>query len=424
MSYNYLPLDHKWLHFEQVENLLQYQQLLSITFTAHEHITTNQNFVPTLTNNHHFFTNTIGTTSKSASIFTGNSNLLRLMIAFKIKSLSYGKSGVSIETVKQLLHLYNHNIIPVTPILHASENTTALTALLQTIKGEGNVLMAGKLMQATAAFEAAGIQPLILQPIEEQAIFSGNQYTTAFAFYVLQQAKKINALCTHGFAYSMNMVQANRYMLHEKVNLERKDNNYQNVANVLKQLVIEHSIGKVDVPAFNNCVHVLSNAETALQNCIDVWMQEVNIPSEQFVVNADGTSFIQNTNSYLPALHNHLQLLYLQLNHLFQTISSLNEWLCSYSKTVIAFNDILPEEKVYTENIESLLEKLFTTIAIQLQLLVNIQQQHTNNTVQLPFLLQETSTFKHSLNNLIEVKNLQPIKDWLKNTTIEELVYS
>ncbi len=38
MSYNYLPLDRKPLNFQQVKNLLDYQQLVSITFDAHEKI--------------------------------------------------------------------------------------------------------------------------------------------------------------------------------------------------------------------------------------------------------------------------------------------------------------------------------------------------------------------------------------------------
>ena len=38
MSYNYLPLDRKWLHFSQIKNLLDFQQHVSITFDAHERI--------------------------------------------------------------------------------------------------------------------------------------------------------------------------------------------------------------------------------------------------------------------------------------------------------------------------------------------------------------------------------------------------
>src|SRR6478609_6485888 len=38
MSYNYLLLDRSWLDFEQVKNLLDYDQKISITFDAHERI--------------------------------------------------------------------------------------------------------------------------------------------------------------------------------------------------------------------------------------------------------------------------------------------------------------------------------------------------------------------------------------------------
>ncbi len=40
MSYNYLPLDSKPLQFQQIKHLLDYNQLVSITFDAHEKIMT------------------------------------------------------------------------------------------------------------------------------------------------------------------------------------------------------------------------------------------------------------------------------------------------------------------------------------------------------------------------------------------------
>src|SRR6476661_8328386 len=38
MSYNYLPLDKSTLTFQQVKHFLKYDQLVSITFAAHEGI--------------------------------------------------------------------------------------------------------------------------------------------------------------------------------------------------------------------------------------------------------------------------------------------------------------------------------------------------------------------------------------------------
>ena len=38
MTYNYLPLDKSLLTFQQVKKYLKYNQLVSITFAAHEDI--------------------------------------------------------------------------------------------------------------------------------------------------------------------------------------------------------------------------------------------------------------------------------------------------------------------------------------------------------------------------------------------------
>ena len=39
MSYNYLPLDKNPTNFQQIKNLLAHEQLISITFDAHERMT-------------------------------------------------------------------------------------------------------------------------------------------------------------------------------------------------------------------------------------------------------------------------------------------------------------------------------------------------------------------------------------------------
>jgi hypothetical protein len=39
--------------------------------------------------------------------------VVKLMLLLKIKALAQGYSGVSLETVLQLVHLYNHNILPI-----------------------------------------------------------------------------------------------------------------------------------------------------------------------------------------------------------------------------------------------------------------------------------------------------------------------
>ena len=39
--------------------------------------------------------------------------IIRLMLLLKIQSLSYGNSGVALETVERLIHFFNEDILPV-----------------------------------------------------------------------------------------------------------------------------------------------------------------------------------------------------------------------------------------------------------------------------------------------------------------------
>ena len=137
MSYNYLPLDRKWLHFEQVKHLLDFQQLVSITFDAHERIVACRTYLDQKMqdesacyygiNTGFGFLQNVRIDASSIEQLQYNllvshacglgeevpADIVRLMLMLKIKSLSYGHSGVQIETVKRLMSMYNEDVLPV-----------------------------------------------------------------------------------------------------------------------------------------------------------------------------------------------------------------------------------------------------------------------------------------------------------------------
>ena len=137
MSYNYLPLDRNHTNFDQVRDLLAFQQLVSITFDAHDRIVLCRDYLDrkmSESNALHYGINTgfgylqnvrinndeleelQSNLLKSHACGIGEEvpkEIIKLMIAFKIKSLSYGNSGVQIETVKRLMEMYNHEVLPV-----------------------------------------------------------------------------------------------------------------------------------------------------------------------------------------------------------------------------------------------------------------------------------------------------------------------
>ena len=131
MSYNYLPLDRKHTNFQQIKNLLAYDQLVSITFDAHARILKCREYLDEkmkekdavfygINTGFGFLQNVrIDDTQlnelqsnllKSHACGLGDEvpeEIVKLMIMLKIKSLSYGHSGVQIDTVKRLMDMYN-----------------------------------------------------------------------------------------------------------------------------------------------------------------------------------------------------------------------------------------------------------------------------------------------------------------------------
>ena len=137
MTYNYLPLDKRALTFQQVKHLLKYKQLVSITFAAHEAILKCRDYLDKKINSSDEFFYGINTgfgflqnlKIEKEKLKTLQSNLLlshacglgdevpeeivKLMIMLKIKSLSYGNSGIGIEVVKRLMDMYNNDVLPI-----------------------------------------------------------------------------------------------------------------------------------------------------------------------------------------------------------------------------------------------------------------------------------------------------------------------
>ena len=178
MSYNYLPLDRKLTNFQQIKNLLQYDQQVSITFDAHERILICREYLDkkmeesdTLyygINTGFGFLQNVRIDAKQLSELQNNllkshacglgdevpKDIVKLMLMLKIKSLSYGHSGVQIETVKRLMEMYNNNMLPVIYTqgsLGASGDLAPLSHLSLPLIGEGQVYLKGVKMPTAAA---------------------------------------------------------------------------------------------------------------------------------------------------------------------------------------------------------------------------------------------------------------------------------
>ncbi len=119
--------------------------------------------------------------------------IAKLMLLLKIKSLSYGHSGIRIETLERLVFFYNNGVIPVVyrqGSLGASGDLAPLAHLSLPLIGKGEVYFRGRKIPAEAVHEELGIKPLQLHSKEGLALLNGTQFMSAYAVFLLLKSFK------------------------------------------------------------------------------------------------------------------------------------------------------------------------------------------------------------------------------------------
>lgn len=124
--------------------------------------------------------------------------IVKLMLLLKIQSLSYGHSGVQVETVERLIYFFNHNILPVVyeqGSLGASGDLAPLAHLCLPLFGEGQVWMKTELgYHKTEASELYNdtLKPIRLNSKEGLALINGTQFMLAYAVQCILVAHRLS----------------------------------------------------------------------------------------------------------------------------------------------------------------------------------------------------------------------------------------
>jgi len=106
----------------------------------------------------------------------------RLMILFRMNALLRGNSGCTVDLIKALSELVNHNVFPVIPeqgSVGASGDLAPLAHMALTLIGEGESRRNGKVMTSTAALKDAGMKPYVLREKEGLSLINGTQFSLA-----------------------------------------------------------------------------------------------------------------------------------------------------------------------------------------------------------------------------------------------------
>jgi histidine ammonia-lyase len=123
--------------------------------------------------------------------------IVKLMLLLKVQSLSYGYSGVQIETVERLIDFYNNDILPVVYTqgsLGASGDLAPLAHLSLPLIGKGEVYMEGERVSSEKMLKKFNWQPITLQAKEGLALLNGTQFMSAYGVYCLLKSYKLSYL--------------------------------------------------------------------------------------------------------------------------------------------------------------------------------------------------------------------------------------
>lgn len=121
-------------------------------------------------------------------------DIVRLMLLLKVKSLSYGYSGVQLVTVQRLVDFYNHNVLPVVyqqGSLGASGDLAPLSHLCLPLLGEGEVWDGNQIVDAQVVLKRHSLSPIQLGPKEGLALINGTQFMSAYGIWAQIEAEKI-----------------------------------------------------------------------------------------------------------------------------------------------------------------------------------------------------------------------------------------
>ncbi|MEM0516883.1 histidine ammonia-lyase [Aequorivita flava] len=150
--------------------------------------------------------------------------IIKIMLLLKIQSLSYGYSGVQIETVERLIELYNNDILPVVysqGSLGASGDLAPLAHLSLPLLGKGEVYYGGERLASEKVLKKFNWEPINLQAKEGLALLNGTQFMSAFGIYCLLKSYKISYLADLIGAISVDAFDCNMSPFNALVHLVR-----------------------------------------------------------------------------------------------------------------------------------------------------------------------------------------------------------
>jgi|TARA_R110002072_G_scaffold125944_2_gene262333 histidine ammonia-lyase len=173
--------------------------------------------------------------------------IIKLMLLLKIQSLSYGYSGVQLETVERLIEFYNHDILPVIysqGSLGASGDLAPLAHLALPLLGKGEVWINNELVASSEVLKEHNWEPITLMAKEGLALLNGTQFMSAYGTFTLLKAHKLSYLADVIGAISIDAFDCNMSPFNALVHLVRPHRGQVKTAERINEFLEDSELGK------------------------------------------------------------------------------------------------------------------------------------------------------------------------------------
>lgn len=167
--------------------------------------------------------------------------VVKLMLLLKIQSLSYGHSGVQLQTVERLIDFYNNDVLPIIYTqgsLGASGDLSPLAHMSLPLIGKGEVWFNGKVVASNDVLKQFNWKPIQLQSKEGLALLNGTQFMSAYGVYLLLKAYKLSYLADLIGCISIDAFDGRIEPFNELVHLVRPHNGQLKTAARVREFLV------------------------------------------------------------------------------------------------------------------------------------------------------------------------------------------
>lgn len=171
-----------------------------------------------------------------------SSEIVKLMLLLKIQGLSYGHSGVTLETIERLIWFFNKAILPVVfeqGSLGASGDLAPLAHLALPLLGLGEVVIDNEIRPTQAVLSEYNLEPIALRSKEGLALLNGTQFMSAYGVDSLIKVDHLLAMSDTIAAVSIEAYDGRSEPFKAEVHQIRRHQGQQKVAQNIRALLAD-----------------------------------------------------------------------------------------------------------------------------------------------------------------------------------------